>query len=121
MYECWCDERLKTKSEGSTRLVYTGLLGGLEPLKRETRLIVENEWFVSVMGVMTVSYNSVYLPCVPLLCSVPFHVMTSPITLYHTLSPIPNTLYRCIRLYTKNQHGRVGRVCLFGHIRRPLN
>jgi len=35
-------------------------------------------------------------------------VMTSSIVLYHSLSPIPNTLYRCIRLYIKNQHGRVG-------------
>ncbi len=26
-YECRCDERLKTKSEGSTRLTYTGFLG----------------------------------------------------------------------------------------------
>ena len=25
-YECRCDERLKTKSEDSTRLVYTGIL-----------------------------------------------------------------------------------------------
>jgi hypothetical protein len=32
------------------------------------------------------------------------------IQLYHSVSPIPNTLYRCIRLYIKNQHGRVGRV-----------
>jgi hypothetical protein len=47
-YVCWCDERLKTKTEGSTRLAYTGLLGGLEHLKTETRLI--NEMFVSVMG-----------------------------------------------------------------------
>jgi hypothetical protein len=39
MYECRCDERLKTKAEGSTRLAYTGLLGGLEHLKIETRLI----------------------------------------------------------------------------------
>jgi hypothetical protein len=29
-YECRCDERLKTKSEKSTRLVYTGLIGELE-------------------------------------------------------------------------------------------
>ncbi len=41
-------QRLKTKSEGSTRLVYTGLIGGLEHLKIETRLI--DEMFVSVMG-----------------------------------------------------------------------
>ena len=27
IYECRCDERLKTKSEKSTLLVYTGLLG----------------------------------------------------------------------------------------------
>jgi hypothetical protein len=47
-YVCWCDERLKTKTEGSTRLTYTGLLGGLEHLKTETRVI--NEMFVSVMG-----------------------------------------------------------------------
>jgi hypothetical protein len=29
-YECRYDERLKSKREGSTRLTYTGLLGGLE-------------------------------------------------------------------------------------------
>jgi hypothetical protein len=34
-----CDERLNTKTEGSTRLTYTGLRGGLEHLKIETRLI----------------------------------------------------------------------------------
>jgi hypothetical protein len=27
--ECRCDERLKSKSEGSTRLVYTGDSGGI--------------------------------------------------------------------------------------------
>ena len=48
IYECRCDERLKTKDEGSTRLVYTGLIGGLEHLKIETRLI--DERFASVMG-----------------------------------------------------------------------
>jgi hypothetical protein len=37
-------------------------------------------------------------------------MMESSIVLYHSLSPIPNTLYRCIRLYIKNQYGRVGRV-----------
>ena len=39
IYECRCDERLKTKTEESTRLAYTGLLGGLEHLKIETMLI----------------------------------------------------------------------------------
>jgi hypothetical protein len=48
MYECRCDERLKTKDEESTLLVYTGLLGELEHLKIETRLI--DEMFASVMG-----------------------------------------------------------------------
>jgi hypothetical protein len=48
MYECWCDERLKTKVEGSTLLTYTTLIGGLEHLKIETRLI--DERFASVMG-----------------------------------------------------------------------
>jgi hypothetical protein len=33
IYECRCDERLKTKAEESTRLAYTGLLGILEHLK----------------------------------------------------------------------------------------
>jgi hypothetical protein len=42
------DERLKGKGEGSTRLVYTGLCGGLEHLKIETRLI--DERFASVMS-----------------------------------------------------------------------
>ena len=48
MYEYRCDERLKVKGEGSTRLTYTGLIGGLEHLKIETRLITER--FPSVMG-----------------------------------------------------------------------
>ncbi len=39
IYEDRCDERLKTKSEESTSLAYTGLLGELEHLKIETRLI----------------------------------------------------------------------------------
>jgi hypothetical protein len=46
--ECRCDERLKTKSEESTRLGYTGLLGELEYLKIKTRLI--DEMFANVMG-----------------------------------------------------------------------
>jgi hypothetical protein len=48
IYECRCDERLKPKSERSTLLTYTGLLGQLEHLKIETRLI--DEKFASVMG-----------------------------------------------------------------------
>jgi len=47
-YECRCDERLRTKTEGSTRLTYTGLSGGLEHLKIETRL--RDERFESVKG-----------------------------------------------------------------------
>ncbi len=48
IYECRCDERLKAKAVGSTRLAYTGLRGGLEHPKIETRLIDES--FESVMG-----------------------------------------------------------------------
>jgi len=48
MYECRDDERLKTKTEESTLLAYTGLLGELEHLKIMTRLI--DEMFASVMG-----------------------------------------------------------------------
>jgi len=39
IYECRCDERLKATAEGSTRLGYTGLRGGLEDQSIETRLI----------------------------------------------------------------------------------
>ncbi len=39
MYECRCDERLRTKSKEFTHLVYTGLVVELEHLKIETRLI----------------------------------------------------------------------------------
>ncbi len=46
--ECRCDERLKTKSEESTRLTHTRFLGELEHLKIKTRFI--DEKFVSVMG-----------------------------------------------------------------------
>ncbi len=45
IYECRCDERLKAKTERSTRLV---LNRGLEHLKIKTRLI--DTKFVSVMG-----------------------------------------------------------------------
>ncbi len=38
IYECRCNERLKTKDEGSIQLAYTGLLGGLEHLKIMTSL-----------------------------------------------------------------------------------
>ncbi len=41
-------ERLKTKVEESTHLVYTGFLGELEHLKIKTRLI--DEMFASVTG-----------------------------------------------------------------------
>ena len=39
---------LSVKAEGSTRLVYTGLIGGLEHLKIETRLI--DEKIVNTLG-----------------------------------------------------------------------
>ena len=48
VYECRCDERLKSKDERSTRLTYTVLRGGQEHLKIKTKLI--DEKFVSVMG-----------------------------------------------------------------------
>jgi hypothetical protein len=50
IYEYRCDERLKVKVEGSTCLSYTvtGLSGGLEHVKMESRLI--HERFVIVMG-----------------------------------------------------------------------
>ena len=48
IYECRYDERLKTKTEESTRLVYTGLIVELEHLTIETKLI--DEMFASVMG-----------------------------------------------------------------------
>jgi hypothetical protein len=48
IYDCRCDERLKTKAEESTRLTYTGWIEELEHLKIETRLI--DEMFASVMG-----------------------------------------------------------------------
>ncbi len=48
IYEYRCDEILKVKSEESTRLAYTGLIGELEHLKIKTRLI--DEKFASAMG-----------------------------------------------------------------------
>ena len=45
---CRCNERLTATPEGTTRLAYTGLPGGLEHLKIETRLI--DEMFESVIG-----------------------------------------------------------------------
>ena len=48
IYECRCNERLNAEVEGSIRLAYTGLSGGLEHLKIETRL--RDERFESVKG-----------------------------------------------------------------------
>ena len=48
IYECRCNERLKAKAEGSIRLAYTELRGGLEHLKMKTRL--RGEKFDSVKG-----------------------------------------------------------------------
>ena len=48
IYECRCDERLKNRVEESTHLTCTQLVGELEHLKTETRLI--DEMFASVMG-----------------------------------------------------------------------
>jgi hypothetical protein len=48
IYECRCDERLRTKTNRFTLLSYTGLVVELEHLKIKTRLT--NEKFVSVMG-----------------------------------------------------------------------
>ena len=48
IYESRYDERLKTKAKEFTRLTYTGLIGGLEHLKIETRLI--DEKITNAMG-----------------------------------------------------------------------
>ena len=48
VFEYRCDERLKTKTEESTRLGYTGLVVELEHLKIKTRLI--DEKFTSMRG-----------------------------------------------------------------------
>ena len=48
LYGCRYNERLKAKTERSTRLTYTGLLGGLGHLKIETRL--RGERFERVLG-----------------------------------------------------------------------
>jgi hypothetical protein len=50
VYDCRYDERLKTKPEESTLLVYVGLLEELEHLKIETMLIDEMLVSLSVMG-----------------------------------------------------------------------
>ncbi len=47
IYEYRCDERLKTKTEESTRLTDTGLVVELEHLKIKTRLI-DDLFFVGI-------------------------------------------------------------------------
>ena len=49
IHTCGCrwNERLKTKTDGSKRLRYTGLCGELEDLTIETRLIDESFEFVT--------------------------------------------------------------------------
>ena len=48
IYECRCDERLKTRVQDSTHLTCTQLVGELEHQKTETRLI--DEMFASEMS-----------------------------------------------------------------------
>jgi hypothetical protein len=48
IHECRCYDRIKAESEGSIRLGYTGLRGGLEHLKIERRLRVGRFESVSV-------------------------------------------------------------------------
>jgi hypothetical protein len=67
MYEYRCDERLKGKPEGSTRLVCTGLHGGLEHLKIETRLIGER-FRVDMSPNLTLISN-----ITTVVCSCPLH------------------------------------------------
>jgi hypothetical protein len=43
IYGCRCNERLKAKTEGSTRLTYTGLRGGLEPRLEHIQEVLECE------------------------------------------------------------------------------
>jgi hypothetical protein len=43
IYECRCDERLKTKSEKSTRLSYTVVFVYYESRKRELKIRLMNE------------------------------------------------------------------------------
>jgi hypothetical protein len=52
MHESRCDERLKAKAEGSTRLSYTGLCGVLEHLKIEARLIGDRFACAMVFGLL---------------------------------------------------------------------
>ncbi len=53
--ECRCDERLTTKTEGSTRLTYTGLFGELKHLKIKTRReVCECDGWVCVLAVIEV-------------------------------------------------------------------
>jgi hypothetical protein len=60
------DERLKPKGEESTCLVYTGMLGELEHLKMEARLI--NEKFASVMGECVILKKKFFLFCKNPMC-----------------------------------------------------
>jgi hypothetical protein len=64
---CRCDERLKDKGEGSTRLTrtYTGLHGGLEHRKIETRLIDEMSIFNVIRSVFSLARM---LPILDLRC-----------------------------------------------------
>ena len=58
-YECRCHERLKTKPEESTHLVYTGLLVELEHLKMKTTLI--DEMLTSVMGEYVFTFDFLFV------------------------------------------------------------
>jgi len=54
MYECRRDERIKTKTEKSTLLAYTGLLGEREHLKINTRLV---DIFIINLKVRAISFS----------------------------------------------------------------
>jgi hypothetical protein len=51
VYECRCDERLRAKAEGSTRLAYTGWRGGRTPKdKREVKIVAIFRFFYDFAG-----------------------------------------------------------------------
>jgi hypothetical protein len=66
IYECRCDERLKTKVEEFTLLTYTGFLGGLEHLKVETRF--QGSTYLSPEAQMRLGFLSWYKETVIILC-----------------------------------------------------
>jgi hypothetical protein len=103
-----CNERLKPKAEGSTRFTYTGLCGGLEHLKIETRLIIADERFGSVW--FRIYSHPINIQCDPQCCRFGDNVPNLRFDLWGEHCAEDEPVFRCL---WRSRSGIVFLSCMF--------